>query len=305
MAYELLHHGLIVVPDHWAPGIHWLRLYRKGNDSVAVITNVPGNPGGSATNRIKHRAQYVIEAFGIDPARLTLFEIWPRGFSHNGATYKRVDVTGDHPRWTATSRKAIEALVGEPLLELPEHADLYGQVVELGGGNWDDVWRPTFKAVPVSELPPPHLPARCEHATRFHEIEASLVGEYGSPADRKREVGRRFVASLSEEDRRLCYYHQDDWRSIAEEGVRILEQLGPADVAEYLAAVIASSLPETERCWLHDLFADPIFISGDEYTDGQHRSCALRFSGAERGVVEVGREHVGQVCDDWTYEGGG
>ena len=39
--------------------------------------------------------------------------------------------------------------------------------------------------------------------------------------------------------------------------------------------------------------------------NGQHRGCALRFSGVERAVIHVSDELLGKECIDWTYEGDG
>ncbi len=51
MAYSLEHHGLIEVPLAGRPaGIYWLRFYRGTPRSVALLTEVPGNPSLSVTN---------------------------------------------------------------------------------------------------------------------------------------------------------------------------------------------------------------------------------------------------------------
>jgi hypothetical protein len=55
--------------------------------------------------------------------------------------------------------------------------------------------------------------------------------------------------------------------------------------------------------WLESLFRDPVFIGGGSYTNGQHRGCALRFSGAERAAVVVGYEFLDEFSTDWQYEG--
>ena len=64
-------------------------------------------------------------------------------------------------------------------------------------------------------------------------------------------------------------------------------------------------MAKIERGWLCSLFDDPVFIGGGSYTNGQHRGCALRFSGAERAAINTRDESLGMVCDDWVYGGDG
>ena len=58
--------------------------------------------------------------------------------------------------------------------------------------------------------------------------------------------------------------------------------------------------------WLVSLFEQPVIVTGGGYTDGQHRGCALRLSGAPRAVVVTGSEDVPLPrLNDWQYEGDG
>jgi hypothetical protein len=51
---------------------------------------------------------------------------------------------------------------------------------------------------------------------------------------------------------------------------------------------------------------DSIRIRNKRYSNGQHRACALRFSGANRAVIEVDIELLGEETEaGWTYVGGG
>lgn len=308
MAFRLVHHDLITVSSsrRRPPGIHWLRLYKDGNEHLAVITNVPGNPGRPATNSIEDIARHILDGFGIEASQLTLFEVWPRGASEGiGPSWKSVTTVSSSRHWTDTTRSAVEGVVGVPLPELPGHDDLYSRVLALGGGRWEDIWRPVFEAFPLAELPPPHNPAKCEHVDRFHQIEEEVKDESGSRELDQIEAGRQFLATLSSADLESCPYHQADWKGIAEESVRILERLGRCDPGEYVDEVDQSRLNETDCFWLATLFSEPIFIGGGSYTNGQHRGCALRFSGADRAAIHVSDELLGTECIDWTYEGDG
>jgi hypothetical protein len=176
----------------------------------------------------------------------------------------------------------------------------------LGGGVHREIWQPIFEAVSVAEFPPPHSPANCRYIDRFRQIAASIEAEVAGGSHDDLEAGRCFLATLSPEDRASCRYHRANWKAIADESVRILEQLGRCDPEDYIAQAERSHLSEDDRRWLVKLFMDSIRIRNKRYSNGQHRACALRFSGANRAVIEVNIELLGEETEaDWTYEGGG
>jgi len=306
MTYSLLHNGLIKAPCWGGPAICWLRHYRQPGaspESVVVLTEVPGNPGRSIGNAHENLTVFLENEFGVRLDSLALFHVWPADFS-------------DPPTWTAidpqngeatedTTRAAVERIVGEALSDLPAHDVLYAGVLALGGGNWQEHIRPLFEAFPVDQLPVPHNPAGCAHIDRFRRIRASVAPELDrSEADQL--VGRRFLESLSDADRARCWRHDADWSSIANASVEILNRLGRCDPEEYADAAESMGLEDQDERWLVSLFADPIFIGGGGYTNGQHRACALRFSGAARAAIAIDDEVLGKVCTDWwTYTDGG
>ena len=162
-----------------------------------------------------------------------------------------------------------------------------------------------FAAIPVEELPPPHNPSRCKHLARFRRL-VDLMHERGLSAEEATEAaGGEFLASLTPEDLGVCRFHRARWDLIASESVRIVDSLGRRDPEDYVAEARRSTLPARERRWLESLFRDPIDIAGGGYTDGQHRSCALRFSGAQQAAVVTGDELLGEESTDWKYEGDG
>lgn len=213
---------------------------------------------------------------------------------------------GQAPAWQDATRDAIEKLIGGTLAELPDHAEFYRRVLSLGGGVTTEIIRPLFEALPVDQLPPPHNPSRCRHIDRFRQI----ADEQNTPEGRRwlehdLEVGRAFLTTLTPDDLRHCPFHDADWRAIADASVRIIETLGRCDTDEYAAAASDTPLRRNDREWLVSLFSDPIFIGGGTYTNGQHRGCALRFSGAKRAAIATDDEILGEECTDWTYGGGG
>lgn len=303
--WQVVHHDLIKVPlGRDRPGIFWLRLYGNAEDHVAVVSEVPGNPASSMTNAMKVIADWITENFAIQPQRLVIYEIWPRGsIGWERRNVRLVDFSG---RWPQSSKRDVAAHVGRDLDDLPTHAELYRRVLAAGGGRMEEQSRPLFEAVKVSDLPPPHNPARCDHREKFGPLLEQTRHPERCGYDAALEAGALFLKSLTPDDLRACYYHQAQWKEIADESVRILHKIGPADPEKYKDEVRRSTLQGTDRRWLWSLFGDPIFIgSGNSYTNGQHRGCALWFSGADRAAVVTGDEELGTACVDWTYEGDG
>jgi hypothetical protein len=129
----------------------------------------------------------------------------------------------------------------------------------------------------------------------------------------EQEIGRQFIASLTAEEVKACYYHHADWATIADESVRVIEAVGRLEREyDYLTEARRGVLSDQEEIfgsdlkWLVSLFEQPIIITGGSYTGGQHRGCALRFSGASRAAVVTGSERVAlPPINDWQYEGDG
>jgi hypothetical protein len=150
--------------------------------------------------------------------------------------------------------------------------------------------RRVFEAIPVTDLPLPHNPYQCEYHDRFN----TLTGHYSLA-----EGARQFIASLTRDEVKACWYHKENWAAIADESARIVEVVGPLQPAGYyIQEARQSNLGSGDLSWggdlrwLLSLFESPIIISGGAYTDGQHRGCALRFSGAELAAVVTRYENV-------------
>jgi hypothetical protein len=156
-------------------------------------------------------------------------------------------------------------------------------------------YRWIFGAVNVMELPPFNNAFKCLHSIRFRSMREEAK-RHGSPWDHhdQQEIGRRFLETLSAEDRASCPYHQADWVAIANESVRILDELGRQDERVYEEAARNSGLGNNDRRWLVSLFVCPIRIEEGSYGDGQHRGCALRFSGAAQVAAVVQTEWMGE-----------
>jgi hypothetical protein len=160
--------------------------------------------------------------------------------------------------------------------------------VDVDDDDGDDLHEDSgcaFRLIPVRDLPYPHFPSQCAFAALFDERAEDRQAGRG---------GRKFVRRLRWMRRRrraACRYHQADWRAIAAAAEAIVRTQGPRP-RQVLRAVEESGLGRVERDWLWSLFVDPIAVppvmdEGDTYgyVNGQHRGCALRFSGYPRAVV--------------------
>jgi hypothetical protein len=298
MAYRLMHHDLIRVDVGMRePGIYWLRLFEDLVPNwVAIVTEVPGNPSTGVTNAISRIVEHLVEHFYVEIPRLSLYRVWPRG-SQGDIGIMRVRVGDPHTTFHHASWAEVKRRLAQDIPNLPAHPKLYQRVLDFGGGRTRPIYREVFEAVRTSELPPPHAPFQCAWSERFDSILAS--------SKNPKEAGVRFLDSLSAGDRAQCRYHQQDWKAIADESVRILHELGPAQTAAYLSVAHRAGLNVEDQNALESLFRDPIVVGEEEYVNGQHRGCAVRFSGAERVAVIVDEVLDREEPDVWVYRGGG
>ena len=91
-----------------------------------------------------------------------------------------------------------------------------------------------------------------------------------------------------------CYWCQWDWRAIAAASVRIFEEgIDPLDHDAVVERAEQLGLSVDECAWLSSLFnpgAGIIVLRGcGQFTNGMHRTHALRMAGVERCVVYTGR----------------
>jgi hypothetical protein len=298
--YHLIQHGLIRATD----SIFWLRLYRgQEGAAAAVVTEVPGNPGLNAMNGLESVLGYLTNEYQVDLSHLTLFEIVPAGDDHTSVTIDRVSMEGE-ATWVRSSREEIEAIVGA-LPALPPHDELLEGVGALGGVLQTAVTRDTWLSYPVQDLPPFHKPFKCQHQGRFETMLAAIPVSKRHWTEDEADAGRAFLASLTEEDRAACRYHSGNWKSVADTSVAILSELGTRDDRRDFERAARARLKGRDREHLVSLFSSPITVSADRFTDGQHRSCAIRFSGAARVAVITGREDTGEFDSPWRYRGDG
>jgi hypothetical protein len=278
--------------------IYWVRLFRRAaGETLVIVTEVPGNPGASVSNAANLHHD-LIQEHELSPGESEFIHHYPRGaFGDDPGSYYRHRLGSQVAE--ETSRSELEAELGIPLPSLPTHATLLASVQKLGGGTTRELLRDKYEAIPVEALPAPHAPHECAYRHLFAEaqttLSASLPRETG-----ERQAGEAFLRRLRDVDRSRCRYHRANWLTIADVAARIVDALGVADREAYLEEVKRSGIQGKDRFWLESLFEDPIVVTGGRYSNGQHRACALRFSGSARAVVVTDTEKLGEEPDDWV-----
>ncbi|HEX6204368.1 MAG TPA: hypothetical protein VFZ29_00990 [Solirubrobacterales bacterium] len=216
-----------------------------------------------------------------------------------GEGWTEIIFGGDRTEFEPRTIEEVEALVGEKLVDpAPDRATC----VDLGGKG-----HPLLALIPppepdrnpiqdlalvaVADLPWPHNPSECASKPRFDDL-AEL---YGSSHRHCTAVGAHWSYTLEETDYQVCPYHQADWKRIADVSVEIFEGLTEDAELDVVFEAVDRILGNTaEGAWCRSLFSDPIVWSPgqDSVTNGQHRSCALRASGAPFCVVDVDGAYV-------------
>ena len=91
-----------------------------------------------------------------------------------------------------------------------------------------------------------------------------------------------------------CHHCHADWQSIAAAAVLIFEEgIDPLDRPAISSRAEVLGLDERHRRWLLDLFSPTqgiiVLRDNEEFTNGMHRTHALRMYGVERCVIYTGK----------------
>jgi hypothetical protein len=289
-------HGLYAFDDR---SVCELRVFDGACNRVVIATEVEDNPGMSVVNAIQALARDVERDFGEEP---TIWISHFPGTESMASHWSEVVVDGPRPDWHRISREHAEGLVEAELLERSreEHtmeavAGPRHPLLALKDDEPDsEPLGSRLTVVPVAALPWPHNPARCPHHSRFEQISRCYplrCRESGAP-------GAQFFLTLSESDFESCEYHEPDWYAVAQASVEVLEALSlDAELDDAIEATSGHFSSELELKALHSLFADPIIWTeeGSSITNGQHRTCALKASGAPLCVVETDGRQIDHV----------
>jgi hypothetical protein len=83
-----------------------------------------------------------------------------------------------------------------------------------------------------------------------------------------------------------CRYHHASTDWVAAAGVAV-ELVQSGRTGRYDPYTAAETHHEATACAIVTFFADPIFVSGTEIGNGQHRICAMKLAGVARCPIEV------------------
>ena len=290
---NVVFHGLYAFD---ARSVCELRVFENATGRVVVATEVEDNPGMSVVNAIQALARDVERDFGEAPT--TWISHFP-GAGSMAPNWAEASVNDAGVDWNETSRGEVEKLVG---VELSEPAREQHTMAAVGGEQHpllgliedEEEYRPLgsrLMVVPVALLPWPHNPSRCPYHARFEQISRS----YPPACWTTGAAGAHFFLTLTDEDFSTCLYHMPDWRRVAEVSVEVFEALPlEAERDEAIAAMSGRFTEKLEAEALNSLFTDPIAWSPESstITNGQHRTCALKASGAPLCVIDTYGESV-------------
>jgi hypothetical protein len=289
MPAELLFTDLFAYGDG---SLGWLRVYRRDSQTaVALVLNPTDNPGSSAVNAAEQLLADLARSFP-NLGELRVFVRFPDDPRGNGWTEVLDDA--DAVAFERRTVEDVEALLGASLLE-PHLAD--ASCAGLGGEHHpllalipppeEDVDRlDRMAVVAVADLPWAHNPGSCHWKPRFEKLEAL----YPPSRHHRPALGAHWYLTLTESDFAACRYHECDWKRVAAVAVEVFKSVAEgAEIDDVFGAITDALRESVEGGWCASLFADPIVWNPGEASviNGQHRTCALKASGAPFCVANV------------------
>jgi hypothetical protein len=280
-----------IYSDLFAFGRHsivWLRLFGGSDGVLALAVHPTDQPGAGPVNDAESLVAAVAATFPTVGAFRLLVH-----FPDEGTDEQWIEIAIDeagHAGFDHLPTSAVEALVGVSLEDPPDPT-----CAGIGGSDHpllallpdEEEHDPLAEltVIAVADLPFAHGPFRCRWKERFETVRDAYP-----PDSRERQaVGAQWFLTLTDDDLAACSYHAADWRRVAETATEILRGLAPEQTMDDVLTAIEGRLGESaEAGWCRSLFVDPIVCHRDTthgVTDGQHRSCALRASGAGLCVV--------------------
>lgn len=136
--------------------------------------------------------------------------------------------------------------------------------------------------VAVADLPWPHDLFRCKQ----HDVFQTQAPAGLANAERQPHV-ERIARSFSEPQIRRCYYHRPNWHWVTRAAIGCFErgvQPGPGECVDAARAAGEGRDTGAALMWL---FVDPIFVSGDQIGNGQHRVCGMKLAGVSHCLIEA------------------
>jgi hypothetical protein len=293
MSYSLKQQGLLSYDERSLVFVRLLEA-RSGERLVLVLTP-SDNPGASPINAAEALISELTSAFG--QARVFVgFPEFDRG------EWTELLPRGSEVEYRRQKSERLAAIVGSfaalPPAEACRCEDLAPGDVLLALVPEPEPQRRAaddLRVVAVAELPWPHHPFRCAHAERFSDLEQL----YPPGARETGAVGAHWHTTLTPTDYAGCGYHAADWNTAAHAAVQIAQAGIPTSLAALRAAIETLGVPDETAAAALSLFTDPIGWSPGtpQVTNGQHRVCALRASGAPLAVIDTSGNTAGNAAD--------
>jgi hypothetical protein len=132
----------------------------------------------------------------------------------------------------------------------------------------------------VSDLPWPHYPFKCT-------FNADFEAKHGTTdPETTQENFKQFVEN--ETNPSECLRHTPDWRPAADAAVEVSQHYGPTSESQAVPHFATSNHSEEVKRLVLIFWRDPIkWMPGKpQLNDGQHRTCALKASGAKSVIYE-------------------
>jgi len=119
---------------HGFPSRCFLRIYKTGEKTVIIATELRDNPGTSITNYAAQLATGALQTFNVQPEQLVWVEHYPAGDTEREGegedTYDIVTFTwnGDNlttPVWRHSNKKEVETITGTTITPIPARSGLH------------------------------------------------------------------------------------------------------------------------------------------------------------------------------------
>lgn len=137
----------------------------------------------------------------------------------------------------------------------------------------------------VDDLPWPFKPFRCVHYPRVRWLLDAENPDTATAATRCSEM----LTRLTPEEVAACPYHSADWGLAAEVSVSLHREGLRPGTGVFEEAALAGGAKEDELWAIRSFWTEPISWQRGQpsVTNGQHRICGLKLSGATLALIEA------------------
>ena len=163
--------------------------------------------------------------------------------------------------------------LGSIYLRLPWRLQDRVPQLRVGHARW--------RVVAVEDLPYPHDLFKCA----WRDIHRAAIAAHEAGPDGRQRAFDAFLSEIGDEGVARCPYHEIDW-ALAADFVCNQFSGGVYDSERIDKAAQAAGLDDKQREGIWEFFKEPVWISGRQLGNGQHRSCAMRASGGARCPIE-------------------